>query len=143
MKKCPKCEINYINDNENLCSICSGSQTSSSSNKHYVTGDSNIFDEALSIRIKAQMSVVRSKCGYDVFDMSGNILGVVFESDDPETARYKMAEIAFLPHLEKKYGGWRVIKINGGYLPFERLKHILAEKHEYVCTTDKRSRKLK
>lgn len=143
MKKCPKCEINYIDDDKELCPVCSGSQTLSSSNKHYATGDSNIFDDALSIRIKAQMSVVRSRCGYDVFDLFGNILGVVFESDVPGTARYKMAEIAFLPSLGKQYGDWRVIKINGGYLPFEHLKRILSKKDEYVCTTDQRSRKLK
>lgn len=143
MKKCPKCEINYITDNEDSCPICSNSTAHSTGGNHYATGDSHIFDEELAIHIIARMSVVRSKSGYDVFDLSGNKLGVVFESDVPGTARYQMAEIAFLPSLGKQYGDWRVIKINGGYLPFAHLQQILLEKDEYFCTTDRRNRKAK
>lgn len=81
------------------------------------------------------------KNGYLTCDEDGNIIGLVFKSDDERTVRYGNAEIMFLNEYKNKYGMWRIIKIHGQYLPYSHLEEVLKSNDKYILTTDERKRK--
>ncbi len=80
------------------------------------------------------------KNGYLVFDSHNRNIGIVYMADDLRAYRYGNAEILFYKKYKNEFGTWRVIKLKGNYLPFERLESIL-EKSEYLkVITDRRIR---
>ncbi len=83
------------------------------------------------------------KNGFLMMNNKHEVLGIVYRSDDKRTMRYGMSEILFFKPFEKEYGVWRVIKINGQYLPFEKLESILTVQKVFNCTTDSRIRNVK
>lgn len=116
----------------------------------------SVYDEKLPIIIQSK------KCGYDLFkdeicdtnalitksrkigyiftDTKKRILGVVYRSDDERKIYYGMAEILFFKRFKEEFGTWRIIKINGEYLPFDKLEKILSLQDAFSCTTDSRRR---
>ena len=46
-------------------------------------------------------------------------------SDDERKIYYGMAEILFFKKFKEEFGTWRIIKINGEYLPFDKLEREL------------------
>lgn len=99
----------------------------------------DVTDDKLSSSI---VTVTRfRKNGYLTYDMDGNNIGLVFESDDNRTVRYGNAEIVFFKEYKEEYGTWRIIKIHGQYLPYTHLEDILQKDGRYLLTTDERYRK--
>lgn len=116
----------------------------------------SVYDEKLPIIIQSK------KCGYDLFkdkrcDTNASItrsrkigyiftdsqkrnLGIVYCSDDERKIYYGMAEILFFKRFKEEFGTWRIIKINGEYLLFDKLEKILSLQDAFSCTTDSRRR---
>ena len=80
------------------------------------------------------------KNGFLAYDENENNIGIVFMSDDERTSRFGNSEILFLNKFENEFGVWRIIKIKGNYLPFNKLEKILQTNNEYICVTDARIR---
>lgn len=115
-----------------------------------------IIDQELKIIIKNQIanynrntdrllyeksSVTRyRKNGFLAYDENGKNIGIVFMSDDKRKCYFGNAEILFFNKLENEFGIWRIIKIKGNYLPFEKLEKFLQTNNEYICITDTRVR---
>ena len=49
MKKCPICELNYMQDNDEACSVCKKPQSSSGAAKKLIVGEYYTFQEAAAI----------------------------------------------------------------------------------------------
>lgn len=89
---------------------------------------------------KESLIATYRKNGFLVYDQNGRNIGLVFMSDDTRKFRFGNAEILFFKEFQQEFGVWRIIKINGNYLSFEKLKRILQIKNEYICITDERMR---
>lgn len=64
----------------------------------------------------------------------------MYRSDDERKIYCGMAEILFFKRFKEEFGTWRIIKINGEYLPFDKLEKILSLQDAFSCTTDSRRR---
>ncbi len=139
-KKCPICEINWIEESAETCTVCAGKNLHSVSNHVGANkrGSPPNRDKELTVTIMKTIGVARGKTGYLAYDNNNRKIGVVFKSDDKRTVRYGNSELCFYEKYESELGAWRIIKINGAYLPFDRLKNILSRQEKYVCTTDVR-----
>lgn len=139
-KKCPTCDMNWIKESEEICSVCAEKRSPSTWNRGGANkkGNPPNRDKELTVTIVQAMGFARGKVGYLAYDKNNRNIGIVFMSDDKRTARYGNSELCFYETYESELGSWRTIKINGGYFPFERLKEILSRQEKYVCTTDAR-----
>ncbi len=139
-KKCPVCDMNWIDEFAKICSVCAekGSHNVGSRGGANKKGNPPNRDKELTVTIVQARGVVRGKVGYLVYDKGDRNIGVAFMSDDKRTARYGNSELCFYEQYELEHGSWRTIKINGEYFPFERLKEILNKQERFVCTTDAR-----
>ena len=100
------------------------------------------YDVSTDTLVYSQLSVSRfRKNGYLVYDEAGNNIGIAFMSDDKRKNQYGSTDIVFYAKYKNQYGVWRNIKINGQYLPYEKLEQILKAQNEFVITTDARHRK--
>lgn len=139
-KKCPVCDMNWIDESEEICSVCAEERNHSTVSRGGANkkGNPPNRDKELTVTIVEVLGVARGKVGYLAYDKNNRNVGVVFMSDDKRTARYGNSELCFYEKYESELGSWRTIKINGGYFLFERLKEILSREGKYVCTTDAR-----
>ncbi len=81
------------------------------------------------------------KNGYLTYNKQGACIGIVYKTDDKRWARYGNAEILFFKKFYEQYGSWRVIKIFGQYLPFDKMEKVLSEKNFFTCVTGGRCRR--
>lgn len=139
-KKCPICEMNWVDETTEICPVCEEERNHRASGYGGINkkGNPPNRDKELTVIIVQTLGVARGKVGYLAYDKGNRNIGVVFKSDDKRTARYGNSELCFYEKYESEHGSWRTIKINGGYLPFERLQDILSKQEKYVCTTDAR-----
>lgn len=140
-KKCPVCDLNYISDEDELCSVCAGKSSSQSvklglSNKT----SSSVFDPSLTVVVTVEKGVCRGKTGYLAYDEQKRNIGIVYSQDDPRTRRYGKAELSFYEEYENEFGAWRIIKRNGEYLAYETLQSLLDSRGRVTITTDARHR---
>ncbi len=99
------------------------------------------YDIQTDTLIFAEHSVTKNrKNGFLFYDKTGRNLGIVYKSDDKRTYRYGQAELLFFKRFKSEFGTWRVIKLNGQYLNYNKLLKILQENNEFICTTDSRLR---
>lgn len=121
MKKCPRCELNWIADDQDLCPIC----------KRPV-GPTKIIPPPSEYKfvIKNSISTIDVDTGYDFYDLKGNKLGVVFATHDKKGGpAYGMCEMRFYPRYEKDFRRYHRFKINGERLPFKDLQRYF-ETHD-------------
>lgn len=91
--------------------------------------------------LNGEHSVTRyRKNGFLIYDSNGRSIGIVFRADDERTARFGNAEILFFKQFKNEYGSWRVIKVSGKYLPYEKLASYLQVQGQLTIITDGRSR---
>jgi len=82
----------------------------------------------------------RMKTGYLVYDEAQQNIGIVYSCDDDredKKHRYGMAEIFFDEKYEQEHDRtWKIIKINGDYLPFDELEKIMSKNERYALNID-------
>ena len=129
MKKCPRCELNWIQDNQDECDVCKLEKSS--------TPSSNFAHKPLhsfSIRefvIKNSISSIGCETGYDFYDLSGRKLGVVFSTHDKkDSPSFGKCEMCFYPKYENEFRRYHRFKINGERLDFSILQSFFLNNNE-------------
>lgn len=134
MKKCPRCEINWIeNDAYELCEICQKEIMSiapqlnkSKSNAYfneYFTFKSGNYDYG-------------GKHGFKAYNSKGEHVGIVFMTDDKRVTSYGYCELHFFPQYYNNYGEWHRIISHGNRISWSFLCEQLKIKNEHCCFID-------
>lgn len=135
MKKCPKCELNWIRDDMDECDVCKAEKNYSSASI-----DSRNSLHPFAIRefvIKNEISSIGYETGYDFYDLSGRKLGVVFATrDKKDSPSFGKCEMCFYPKYEREFRRYHRFKINGERLDFSILQLYLAQHNEKAILID-------
>ena len=117
---CPECELNYIQDGEKICKICSKKDRVSISGKAPDPKKDKPFPQICTIINQRHCIDAFDRntgaTGYKIFGKNGDLLGVVL-SDSKYTGR---AVIRFLNKLKAEYGVWHLIQENYSFLYLQR-----------------------
>ncbi len=135
MKKCPTCDLNYIEDCEDECSLCRerkcGLQSLSKSMGSNM--EKFIFRKGLAIADKTDIRELKVWRGSEqilVYNQNNECVGVVFSHDEKTASAHGQAEIGFYEKYNNKYGQWHRIFIGNNVkerLKFEKLNKIIDE----------------
>ena len=133
MKKCPKCEVNWIKDDAELCEVCLQDmlppEIQSHQTKPYVH-----FNEYFTF--KSGVYMYDGKRGFRAYNSKGEQVGIVFMTDDERTPAYKHCELHCFPKYHSRYGEWHRIKSHGNRILWEFLRNKLKTQNEYSCFID-------
>ena len=131
-KRCPKCELNYINEDQGLCECCQGQsptvQSTKSGRKTYKP-----FPQKCTI-VNQEYFVEKSGSnqgawGYKIFSSKDTLIGVVLA--DP---KYKgRAVIRFCNDLKDEYGVWHLIQSK---YPFDCIQKELMKRDIFSLEVD-------
>lgn len=137
-KKCPRCDINIIKENEELCQICLKEINSKSEVKKQEFNidkkDKKNYQEQFTF-VNIQ-KIYRGKTGYVALNSSNEEVGIVFMCDDMRTPAFMHCELCIYSKFQKKYGEWHRIKSNGARIKWEHLKDILKSQGSYKVYID-------
>lgn len=135
IKKCPRCELNYIADGQDVCDVCAQElQWSKSSDKSHKPLHSFPTKEFI---IKNTISSIELETGYDFYDLSGRKLGVVFATHDKKDGpAYGKCEMCFYHQFEDEFRHYHRFKINGERMDFAILQTYLTTHNEKRIVID-------
>lgn len=135
MKLCPKCELNYINDNDELCTVCKvPSKTLSGDSQMHKTRTSVYFNEDFTF--VNEMYAYRGKIGYKAFNFDGDNVGIVFMTGDKRSPSFGHCELCIYPTYQSRYGEWHRFTSYGCRLQWEVLCNRLKTNSSYKCHID-------
>ena len=134
MKKCPKCELNWIKDDEELCSVCKNEQSFSTISINTSKNYSPFFQEYFTF--KKPLNQLRGKTGYQAFNSKGQNVGIVFMTDIKTIPSYGYCELCMRPDFYNKYGEWHRIKSHGEKIKWSVLCDALNKQSEYKIFVD-------
>lgn len=134
MKLCPKCELNYIADTEELCSLCKTPSKNSGSSQVHRARTTKLFDEDFTFSNEA--AAYRGKNGYVAYDSQGNKVGIVYMTDDKRSPSYGYCELCIYPAYQSRYGEWRRFTSYGCRLKWDVLCERLKNEPKYICHID-------
>ena len=132
MKKCPKCEMNWIEDNEELCSVCLQEMKPVKAQIHETSFA--YFHETFTF--KSESCRYDGKYGFEAYNSKGEHVGIVFMTDDKRIKAYGYCELHFFPQYRERYGEWHRIKSHGNRIAWDFLCNQLKFKNEYTCYID-------
>lgn len=133
MKKCPKCKVNWIKDDEAFCEICLRDMMPSQKQVHKIKPNAH-FNETFIF--KTGDYVYDGKYGFRAYNSKGEHVGIVFMTDDDRHPSYKHCELHFFPEYYSRYGVWHRITSHGDRILWEFLCNILKSRKEYSCYID-------
>lgn len=141
-KKCPKCDLNYIKDDEEFCLNCNNPAEHINSTyfgakpRGRRAGSEKVFTFKRGVSPestnKTRECKIYAGCEYIIAtDEKNRCVGVVFEhlTGKPSQADGQ-AEICFFDKYYNEYGSWHRIFINGQRLPYNKLQSILDKQCE-------------
>ncbi len=133
MKKCPKCELNWIQDTQDLCDVCRRDVTKPPLGPHRPLHDFPTRDFIITNAI----SSIGIETGYDFYDLQGKKLGVVFATHDKkDSPAFGKCEMRFYSQYEKDFRRYHRFKINGERMDFAVLKAYFETHDEKRITID-------
>ena len=134
MKKCPRCEINWIqNDADELCEICR-QELSLAPTQIHIPKPNVYFNEWFTF--KRGNYVYDNKSGFKAYNEKGEHVGVVFMTNDPRTPAYRHCELHCFPQYYDRYGEWHRITSYGNRIAWAALCNYLENHAEYKCFID-------
>ncbi len=125
-KLCPKCKLNYIKENQQMCDVCISKNTNGVS-----YGRSKYGPICEYFTFTNEMRRYKSGVAYEAYNSDQKNVGYVFMSDDDRTPAYGHCEIHFYPAYHNKYQEWRRITSHGRRIPWKELLQKL--KREGSC----------
>ena len=123
MKKCSKCELNYIKDDEEFCSVCLEKWNNSKFGKSAGSGR-HIYNEEFTFK-----RTMERYCGFEGFqaiNSNGEKIGIVFMTQDKRVSSYGNCEIKVFSDFQNKYGMYHRFDLS-----YEMLCKILIKQKEY------------
>ena len=134
--KCPRCELNYIKEEEKFCSCClSEINNKKDTNIQTINGKvDKLFQEHFTF--KNIIKYYRGKTGFVALNSENEEVGVVFMCDDRRTPAYAHCELCIYSQYQNKYGEWHRIKSHGARIEWEHLKNILKTQGFYKLYID-------
>ena len=136
MKLCPKCNLNWIEDYKEFCTICANSESSISNNgiggggKHPAA----YFQEEFTFT--NEKIFYRGKVGFKAYNSKGQNVGLVFMCDDKRTPAYEHCELCMYPAYYNQYGEWHRITSHSGRIKWSKLCEILKQNTKYKVFID-------
>ena len=130
LKKCPKCELNYITDSEDLCSVCKDNlKVKQNYETIGHTSTRHHYDEEFTF--KNETYRYGGKVGFKAFNSERKFIGICFMTDNKKLSSYGKCEIYVFSVFQEKYGMFHRFDFE-----FEMLKNILEKKGEYKLFID-------
>lgn len=135
MKKCPKCELNYIAGDTEMCSECLKALTIVKDNtKSHKPHPVLQFKEEFTFRNeKGECDGLR---GYKAYNSKDDNVGIVFMTNDKRIPAYGNCELCIYPKFRYRYGHYHRIKSHGGSIKWETLCTSLKTHSIYKCYID-------
>lgn len=134
MKKCPKCELQWIQDADEMCDVCREEMISSQKAQSKKPRPVTCFNE--SFTFMSGIYRCDGKVGYKAFNSKGEHVGIVFMTDDPRTPAYKHCELHFFPQYYNQYGEWHRITSHGKRILWKTVCDYLKTHENYECFVD-------
>ena len=136
MKLCPKCNLNWIEEEKDFCSICNNQKTITVNNgigggRKSLTA---YFQEEFTFT--NQRVSYRGKEGFQAYNMQGENVGIVFMCDDKRTPAYEHCELCIYEDYHTRYGEWHRITSHGGRIKWSKLCEILQQKTNHKIFID-------
>ena len=133
MKKCPECELNWIKDDQELCDLCKNKPHITTPHKRNKLHPFAIHDFV----IKNTISTIDADTGFDLYDLTGRKLGIVFATHDKQyLPSYGKCEMRFYPKYENEFRRYHRFKINGERLDFSILQSFFLNNNEKRISID-------
>jgi hypothetical protein len=124
-KLCPKCELNYITDNEEVCNICLnetyGIKIPETQN-HSKTANKYFNEEFTFTSVKKKY---RGKVGFAAYNSANEEVGIVYMTDDKRSPSYECCELCMYEKYFNKYGEWHRFTSRGAKIKWYHLCEIL------------------
>lgn len=134
-KICPKCGTNFIEDNADMCSMCSKSNRSLRGQSQNHTPRKNVsFGETFSFT--SEPGFYRGHYGYMAYNSKDEPVGIVFATDDKRSPAYGCCELCIFSYFWNRYGEWHRIQTNGCRIEWKKLCEILTDNNVYKCYID-------
>ena len=118
-KKCPQCDLNWIEENEKLCSACMEKTYIQTKIQHPKPKTSVEFNE--DFIVKNELETYRGKHGYRAYTLAGKNIGIIFMTDDKRTPAYEHCEFAFFEKYHSIHGEFHRIISNGQRIKWDYL----------------------
>lgn len=135
MKRCPKCELNFIADDAELCSYCKDlivkDKVVKSSNK---SKERKFYNETFTFT--NEKAKLKGKYGYKAYNSQGKNVGIVYMTDKKGITSYGYCELCIDSNYQYHYGQWHRIFSNGCRIQWETLCAYLKIHSQYVCHID-------
>ena len=134
--KCPRCELNYIKEEEKFCSSClSEINNKKRTRVQTINGKGyKLFQEYFTF--KNIMKSYRGKTGFVALNSENEEIGIVFMCDDKRTPSFENCELCIYSKFQNRYGEWHRIKSNGERIRWEHLEEILKSQGLYKVYVD-------
>ena len=134
MKKiCPRCELNWIDDADEMCEICRKEITPPTTQIHKIK-PTVYFNETFTF--KSGEYLYNGKIGFRAYNSRGEHVGIVFMTDDKRVKSYGYCELHFFPEYYNRYGEWHRLKSHGYRIAWATLYNYLKSHMEYSCFID-------
>lgn len=135
--KCPRCELNYMQEGEEMCSIC--------------------FQELLGLKhsgaarnsavgiVPSEKFTVKNEYLHFVFDglklynSKDENVGIAFATDNNCPSDGNL-EFHFYQQFENKYGSWHRVRVNNVAVPYDFVVKQVSKSGEYSLIVDEWSR---
>ena len=134
MKLCPKCNLNWIEDNENYCSLCDETTLEKKGGGGNGKARTTYFQEEFTFT--SQKAVYRGKSGFQAYNSKQENVGLVFMCDDKRTPACEHCELCMYPAYYNRYGEWHRITSHGGRIKWDKLCKILKKNLKYTVFID-------
>ena len=136
MKICPKCNLNWIEEEKEFCAICDNQKRII---VNFPTGGGGknptaYFQEEFTFI--NQTAFYRGKVGFQAYNSKGENVGLVFMCEDKRTPAYEHCELCMYPAYYNQYGEWHRIISHGGRIKWCKLCEILKQKTKYKVFID-------
>ena len=116
-KKCPRCELNYIKDEEEYCEVCKqelGLSGTHNAKKKYPS------PFPMNITITQEIDTIPpfdgnpGRTGFKLYGDNGTEYGVVFKTEEGTDREQDRVEIRYYNELSPQYGFWHRMDLAPG-----------------------------
>lgn len=135
-KKCPKCELNYIRDDEELCSECkcSNANTTRFGTQNHRPRTPAYFNEDFTFR--NETVCCDGTYGFKAYNSQNINVGIVYMTYDKRSPSYGSCELLIFERYRNIYGKYHRFTSYWNKLNWNTLCAHLSTDSQYTCHID-------